>query len=56
MDAQARKKAVYRDKLNAKKKDKRIDSPLVRLAFHSSSFFFSETIYILQSFQYAWNC
>lgn len=30
MDAQARKKAVYRAKLNAKKKDKRIDSPLVR--------------------------
>ncbi|KAM4085141.1 hypothetical protein ACJW30_10G004600 [Castanea mollissima] len=30
MDAQARKKAAYRAKLNAKKKDKRIDSPLVR--------------------------
>lgn len=30
MDAQARKKALFRAKLNAQKKDKRIDSPLVR--------------------------
>ncbi|KAK7852634.1 hypothetical protein CFP56_038575 [Quercus suber] len=33
MDAQARKKAVFRAKLNAKKKEKRIDSPLVRMKF-----------------------
>jgi hypothetical protein len=32
MDAQARKKAVFRARLNAQKKEKRIDSPLVRLA------------------------
>ncbi|CAD5321896.1 unnamed protein product [Arabidopsis thaliana] len=30
MDAQAKKKAMFRSKLNAKKKDTRIDSPLVR--------------------------
>ncbi|XP_013584982.1 PREDICTED: zinc finger protein 830 isoform X1 [Brassica oleracea var. oleracea] len=30
MDAQAKKKALFRSKLNAKKKDSRIDSPLVR--------------------------
>ncbi|XWS16635.1 hypothetical protein CRYUN_Cryun34aG0107900 [Craigia yunnanensis] len=30
MDAQARNKALFRSKLNAQKKDKRIDSPLVR--------------------------
>ncbi|OMO65585.1 hypothetical protein COLO4_31121 [Corchorus olitorius] len=30
MDAQARNKALFRAKLNAQKKDKRIDSPLVR--------------------------
>lgn len=30
MDAQARKKALFRAKLNAQKKEKRIDSPLVR--------------------------
>ncbi|KAB1211341.1 hypothetical protein CJ030_MR6G021469 [Morella rubra] len=30
MDAQARKKTLFRAKLNAQKKDKRIDSPLVR--------------------------
>lgn len=30
MDAQAKKKALYRAKLNAQKADKRIDSPLVR--------------------------
>uniref|UniRef100_A0A2N9HDN9 C2H2-type domain-containing protein n=1 Tax=Fagus sylvatica TaxID=28930 RepID=A0A2N9HDN9_FAGSY len=30
MDAQARKKAVFRARLNAQKKEKRIDSPLVR--------------------------
>ncbi|KAL1211434.1 Protein ABA AND ROS SENSITIVE 1 [Cardamine amara subsp. amara] len=30
MDAQAKKKALFRSKLNAKKKDTRIDSPLVR--------------------------
>lgn len=30
MDAQAKKKAMFRSKLNAKKKDARIDSPLVR--------------------------
>ncbi|KAH7533261.1 protein ABA AND ROS SENSITIVE 1 isoform X1 [Ziziphus jujuba] len=30
MDAQARKKSLFRAKLNAQKKDKRIDSPLVR--------------------------
>lgn len=30
MDAQAKKKALFRAKLNAQKKDKRIDSPLVR--------------------------
>ncbi|KAG7036690.1 Zinc finger protein [Cucurbita argyrosperma subsp. argyrosperma] len=30
MDAQAKRKALFRAKLNAQKKDKRIDSPLVR--------------------------
>lgn len=30
MDAQAKKKALYRAKLKAQKQDKRIDSPLVR--------------------------
>ncbi|XP_027192403.1 protein ABA AND ROS SENSITIVE 1-like [Cicer arietinum] len=30
MDAQAKKKALFRAKLNAQKKDKRIESPLVR--------------------------
>lgn len=30
MDAQAKKKALFRSKLNAKKKETRIDSPLVR--------------------------
>lgn len=36
MDAQAKKKALFRSKLNAKKKDSRIDSPLVRLTLLSS--------------------
>lgn len=31
MDAQAKKKALFRAKLNAQKKEKRIESPLVRL-------------------------
>lgn len=30
MDSQARKKALYRAKLNANKVEKRIESPLVR--------------------------
>lgn len=30
MDAQAKKKALYRAKLNAQKQEKRIESPLVR--------------------------
>jgi hypothetical protein len=30
MDAQAKKKALFRAKLNAQKKEKRIESPLVR--------------------------
>lgn len=34
MDAQAKKKALYRARLNAQKKDKRIDSPLVRYNEH----------------------
>ncbi|XP_027111557.1 protein ABA AND ROS SENSITIVE 1-like [Coffea arabica] len=34
MDAQAKKKALYRAKLNAQKKEKRIDSPLVRYNEH----------------------
>lgn len=33
MDAQARKKALFRAKLNAQKKEKRIESPLVRLVY-----------------------
>lgn len=40
MDAQAKKKALFRAKLNAQKKDKRIDSPLVRLVMKSFSFSF----------------
>jgi len=35
MDAQAKKKALFRAKLNAQKKDKRIDSPLVRFVLFS---------------------
>lgn len=31
MDAQAQKKALFRAKLNAQKREKRIESPLVRL-------------------------
>lgn len=40
MDAEARKKALFRAKLNAQKKDKRIDSPLVRLVMEIQFFNF----------------
>lgn len=52
MDAKARNKALFRARLNAQKKDKRIDSPLVRLvSAHASShqillFFLSQCLYV----------
>lgn len=41
MDAKARNKALFRAKLNAQKKEKRIDSPLVRSVFSFPFFFLS---------------
>jgi len=41
MDAQAKKKALFRAKLNAQKKEKRIESPLVRLVLGAHYVLFS---------------
>ena len=40
MDSQAKKKALFRAKLNAQKKEKRIDSPLVRLVIFILLFYY----------------
>jgi len=55
MDAQAKKKALFRAKLNAQKKEKRIESPLVRLVLgaHHVIFPFPASIYFtLHKFAY----